>query len=122
MSNNGRDSTTGRFLTGNIGGGRSKGSRNKLATEFIDALYEQWLRSGPKVLRTVAETDPVAFMKCVASILPRQIEADVNVDVDLFAECRTFNQAYQIAKRVIGIDTDDAPLIPQADDDEETQN
>src|SRR5437764_13269486 len=33
-----RDDKTGRFLTGNSGGGRPKGSRSKLASEFIDCL------------------------------------------------------------------------------------
>jgi hypothetical protein len=38
----GRDANTGRFVSGNNGGGRPKGSRNKLTTEFIDDLYAKW--------------------------------------------------------------------------------
>ena len=54
----GRD-CNGRFLTGNSGGGRPKGSRNKLGVKFIEGAYAEWQKSGPAALKTMAETDPV---------------------------------------------------------------
>jgi hypothetical protein len=41
------------------------------------------------------------------------------VDVDLFAECRTFNEAYKLALRHIGseIDDDAPPLIETEPED-----
>lgn len=37
-----RDPETGRFLTGNGGGGRPKGSRNKLGEQFLEALAQDF--------------------------------------------------------------------------------
>jgi hypothetical protein len=86
----GRDANTGRFVTGNNGGGRKLGSRNKLATEFIDDLHAKWLKHGPDVLERVIRDDPAAFMRTVAQILPKEIDAAVNVNAgSRFDDCET---------------------------------
>jgi hypothetical protein len=100
----GRDEHTGRFVTGNKGGGRQKGSRNKLGEQFIDDLYGEWKRSGVEALKSVAKDDPVAFVKVVANILPARLEQTLNVDVDLFIECKTFAEAFRLARDHIGAD------------------
>jgi hypothetical protein len=46
----GRDPRSGRFLTGNSGGGRQRGSRNKLSEQFIADVYAQWQESGSDCL------------------------------------------------------------------------
>jgi hypothetical protein len=78
----GRDANTGRFVSGNNGGGRPKGSRNKLTTEFIDDLRAEWQKSGPSALQRLAQDDPGAFVRVVAQILPKEIDANVNAGSD----------------------------------------
>jgi hypothetical protein len=86
----GRDAKTGRFVTGNNGGGRKLGSRNKLATEFLDDLHAKWLKHGPDVLERVIRDDPAAFLRTVAQILPKEIDAAVNVNAGSdFDDCDT---------------------------------
>jgi hypothetical protein len=102
-SNFGRD-RNGRFLTGNSGGGRPKGSRNKLGEKFIEDAYAEWQKSGPAALKTMAETDPGGFCRMVANILPAKIDQTLTVDIELFADVKTFTEAYRIAKEVIGAD------------------
>ena len=86
----GRDTKTGGFVTGNNGGGRKLGSRNKLATEFLDDLHAKWLKHGPDVLERVIRDDPAAFMRTVAQILPKEIDAAVNVNAGSdFDNCET---------------------------------
>ena len=86
----GRDTKTGRFVTGNNGGGRKLGSRNKLATEFIDDVYAKWLKHGADVLERVIRDDPAAFMRTVAQILPKEIDAALNVNAGSdFDDCET---------------------------------
>ena len=86
----GRDAKTGRFVTGNNGGGRKLGSRNKLATEFIDDVYAKWLKPGADVLERVIRDDPAAFMRTVAQILPKEIDAALNVNAGSdFDDCET---------------------------------
>ena len=76
----GRDAKTGRFITGNNGGGRKLGSRNKLTTEFLDDLYAKWQKHGPDVLERVIRDDPAAFLRTVAQTLPKEIDAALNVN------------------------------------------
>ena len=97
-----RDQGTGRFLTGNIGGGRPKGSRNKLGEQFITDLHAEWQTSGVGALKRMASEEPSAFVKAVAGILPREVDATLSVDSDLFAETRDFAAAYQLALQTIG--------------------
>jgi hypothetical protein len=107
---NGRDDVTGQFLKGYSRGGRPRGSRSKLSEEFLAALHAEFERCGAKVLRQVAETDPVQFAKLVAGILPRELDQTLNIHVGLFQECRDFAEAFRLAKQVIGAD----PLLIEA--------
>ena len=111
----GRDARTGRFLTGNNGGGRKQGSRNKLTTEFIDDLYSEWRRSGATVLKRLAQDDPGGFARLVAGVLPREL--DVTVNSDLFVECRDFIAAFRLSQKIIGgeLDVEDLPLLEAVD-------
>jgi hypothetical protein len=73
-----RDQKTGRFLTGNIGGGRHKGSRPKLSAMFWNDLYAVWKAKGMSVLERLADDDPAAFAK-IAAMLVLKVE-DSNTD------------------------------------------
>jgi hypothetical protein len=78
MSN--RDPETGRFLKGNNGGpGRQKGSRNKLAEDFISDLYASWQKNGAAAIERMLVKRPAEYVKVVASILPKQLEIKDNV-------------------------------------------
>lgn len=107
----GRDPESGRFLQGNSGNprGRPRGSRNLLGEQFIADLHEEWEKSGVEALKTVAQQDPTAFVKVVASVLPREINSTLSVDVNLFHEAKSFAQAYRLARDYIG--ASDQPLI-----------
>ena len=90
----------GRFLTGNNGGGRPKGSRNKLGEKFIEDAYAEWQKSGPAALKTMAETDPGGFVRVIAGILPAKL--DVTIEHELFAAAATFAEAFRIARQYVG--------------------
>ena len=70
----------GRFLTGNSGGGRPKGSRNQLGEAFVADLYADWQANGADTIARVREERPQDYLKVVASILPK----DVNLNVSRF--------------------------------------
>ena len=61
----------GRFVSGNSGGGRPKGSRNLLGEAFIADLYADWGKHGLATVQEVREKSPVDYLKVVASLLPR---------------------------------------------------
>ena len=99
----GRDAKTGRFITGNNGGGRPKGSRNKLSTEFLDDLHAKWQQHGPDVLERVIRDDPAAFMRTVAQILPKEIDANVNAGSD-FDGMNSIAEILQKVADEVGVD------------------
>lgn len=63
----------GRFLTGNIGGGRRKGSRNKLTETFLDAIADDFVAHGADAIAKVRSTDPANYLKIVGSLIPREL-------------------------------------------------
>lgn len=68
----------GRFVTGNIGGGRPKGSRNKLGEAFIADMLADWEEHGEAVIATVRAEKPDQYLKVVASILPKELNVKVS--------------------------------------------
>jgi hypothetical protein len=79
----GREAT--QFKPGNAGGpGRPLGARSKLSEDFLSALYADWQKGGAAAIAAVRETDPVAYVKVVASVIPREdkLEATIKRDID----------------------------------------
>ncbi len=106
-ANIGKDAVTGRFLQGNSGNpaGRPRGSRNRLAQQFIDDLELEWKRSGSSALSKVAATNPEAFCKLVSITLPAKIDQSISIDINLLEQCQTYAQAFRVARNHIGADT-----------------
>ena len=115
MNGNGTDtgrSKTGRFLRGHQGGpGRPVGSRNRLSEKFLADLQRVWLKKGVAALDKVADSNPEVLVRVVASILPKQLDATLDVSVDFFAKARTRLEAYRMARDFIGAEDDEPPLI-----------
>lgn len=68
-----KDAKTGRFLSGNSGGGRPKGSRNKLGEQFLTDLQALWETDGAQVLEEARTDKPMEFAKMVAGLLPKEL-------------------------------------------------
>ena len=96
-----KDPQTGRFLPGNSGfGGRPKGSKNKLAETFIDDVYADWQEHGPQVLETVRRENPSVYLRCVAGLIPAQLQVQITDTFEAMAlqDLRSF-----IAQEVRGL-------------------
>jgi hypothetical protein len=80
-SDNTRWKHDGRWPPGQSGNpaGRPRGSRNKLGEAFITELYADWIAHGAKVIATVRDEEPAAYLKIVASLLPKQLEIKDNM-------------------------------------------
>jgi hypothetical protein len=76
-----RDEATGRFLTGNNGGGRPKGARNKLAEAFIQALADDFETNGVRAIEVVRAEKPDQYLKVIASLLPKEMNLNLNNDL-----------------------------------------
>jgi hypothetical protein len=79
-----------RFQPGQSGNphGRPKGSRHKLGEAFLKELLADFEKNGAVVISTVREEKPDQYLKVVASILPKEIEAGeetINILAELLA-------------------------------------
>jgi hypothetical protein len=66
----GRD---GRFLPGNPGGGRTIGSRNKLAGEVLDTFLADFKVHGAAALVRVREERPADYWRIATQLLPNEV-------------------------------------------------
>ena len=58
--------------------GRPKGARNRLGTQFLEALQADFNQFGPQAIAQVREKKPEVYMRVVADLLPK--EANINVE------------------------------------------
>ena len=58
--------------------GRPKGARNRLGTQFLEALEADFNKFGSQAIALVREKKPETYMRVVADLLPK--EANINVE------------------------------------------
>ena len=58
--------------------GRPKGARNRLGTQFLEALESDFKQHGPQAIALVREKKPEVYMRVVADLLPK--ESNINVE------------------------------------------
>jgi hypothetical protein len=61
----------GRFAPGNSGGGRRKGSPNKIGEDFLSALCDDFETHGIATIAKVREVDPAAYIQICAKLIPK---------------------------------------------------
>lgn len=68
----------GKFLPGQApkSPGRPKGSRSKLGEAFLEALLGDFELIGVATIKLAREADPVAYMKVIAGILPKELTGE----------------------------------------------
>lgn len=71
------------FKAGNPG--RPKGSRNKLGEAFLAALHDDFNEHGIAAIQTVRAEKPDQYLKVIASILPKELNVNVN-DTDAMTD------------------------------------
>lgn len=65
-----------RFKPGQSGnpGGRAKGARVRLQGAFLNALADDFDNHGKRAIERCREEDPVAYVRAVAQLMPKQVE------------------------------------------------
>ncbi len=69
------------FKPGNPG--RPKGARNKLGEAFIEAMHADFEENGANVIERVRIEKPDQYLKVIASILPKDLNVNINNMDDL---------------------------------------
>jgi len=75
----------GRFLTGNSGGGRPKGCRNKLSETFLNTIARDFVDHGAEAIERVRNDDPATYLRLIGWLIPRDVilKREQAPDVDL---------------------------------------
>ena len=102
----GRPPVEHQFKPGNPG--RPKGSRNKLGEAFIQALADDFEKHGPAVIERVRIEKPEAYIKVVASLLPKDLNLNVN-HLDSLSDEQLLTRLRVLTKQA-------APLLATLDD------
>jgi hypothetical protein len=89
------------FKPGNPG--RPKGARNKLGEAFLEAMHADFEEHGANVIETVRKEKPDQYLKVVASILPKDLNVNINSMDDLTDE--------QLIQRIRSLDSAIRPFL-----------
>jgi hypothetical protein len=80
----------GMFKPGQCGNpkGKPKGARNKLGSEWLTALHDDFVRNGPSVLRVMRMQHPSHYFRVLARLFPKTlyqmaVELDVRSELEL---------------------------------------
>ena len=70
---NGNPSDLTPFRPGQSGnpGGKPKGARNRLEAEFLHDLVEDYQQHGMAAIQRLFEKDPAAYLRVIASLIPK---------------------------------------------------
>ena len=82
--------------------GRPKGSRNRLAEQFVSDLANCWEKHGTTALEACALTEPATFCRVVASLLPKQ--AELNIDIEVMHDVTSKLEAFRTLSEMLGAD------------------
>lgn len=102
--------------------GRPKGARSRLGEDFLNALRDDFAEHGADVIKRVRAKKPEAYMKIVADLMPKELQAlVVHADAD-FAGLETSEEIFAMLRNELGDEVTDAlkaafdkPLPPMID-------
>jgi hypothetical protein len=91
-----------RFKPGQSGNpaGRPRGSRSRLADNFVADLAAAWNEHGEAALKACALEHPEKFCRIVADLMPRDLNVNIGVDAVAFAD------RFAAAAQLLGHDLD----------------
>ena len=69
----GRDPETGQFVAGWKGGGRKKGSKDKLNQQVIGTMERLWAQRGDEIMEHLADTKPEVLAGLIARLIPQSL-------------------------------------------------
>jgi|SRR3954447_5023620 hypothetical protein len=73
--------------------GRPRGSRNRLADQFIFDLHNSWIEHGVDALARCARDEPGVYVRVIAGLMPRDIGISVTATVDAVDFAQNFRAA-----------------------------
>lgn len=72
--------------------GRPRGSRNKIAEDFLADVHEAWQEHGKAAVKSMATEEPSKFVQVVAGLLPKELNITNTVNVEQMSDDELFEQ------------------------------
>ena len=69
----GRNPENGQFIAGWKGGGRKKGSKDKLNQQVIGTMEKLWAKRGEEIMEHLADTKPEVLAGLIARLIPQSL-------------------------------------------------
>jgi hypothetical protein len=91
--------------------GRKVGSRNKLAQDFIDKVYEDWQAHGAKAIIAMREQSPSKYCALIAALIPHHFKVEHEHSV-LLSEEELRAKLLEIRAKLLDSDVDPDLLGP----------
>ena len=84
--------------------GRPKGSRNRLGEAFVADLLADWEKHGVSTLEQAREKDPAAYLRVVASLLPKDVRVQHHIieELEAMEEGDIINRIEQLERSLTG--------------------
>ena len=73
--------------------GRPKGAKNKVSEKFLENLQDNWEKHGVDALEKAAESDPMQYVKMVASLVPRELKQETSINISFIEALKQINQS-----------------------------
>lgn len=80
--------------------GRPRGSRNRLSDAFLSSLADDFEAKGSDVLVAVRESDPAAYLRVAASVLPKQSQIEMASDLSMLTDDQLKAQITALSAKV----------------------
>lgn len=84
--------------------GRQKGSRNKLAEDFVADMHAAWQQHGKQAIDAMIADKPGDFVKTVAQLMPKDVNFNFNDRSDLTDD--------ELRERIAALAAQLAPFLP----------
>ena len=72
-------------------------------------MHDDFEKHGVSVIEKVRQEDPVAYLRTIVAVLPKDLEIALHVHNDMFAGARDWLECFRIARDFIG--SEDEPLL-----------
>ena len=84
-------------------GGRRKGSRDRIETKMLEAIARDFEEHGDEAIKICRLERPNEYLKLVASLLPREVEAKIDGNVEVTHQIEHIRRTIIDPKAVIGM-------------------
>ena len=90
--------------------GRPKGSRTALTAKVIDDILRHWKKNGANALDEMFEKDPSSYVRTIASLIPRDVKVQTDVNVSFIDAIKEIEQRTRLEAPVTVLEIEPSPV------------